>query len=90
MARPGLTYPQISYGGMLSRPATLYPRREAVVFQDTCLTFGDLDGRVNALTHALRGLGIGRGDRVILFMTNCPEYVVSFFALARPGRCRAR
>jgi acyl-CoA synthetase (AMP-forming)/AMP-acid ligase II len=85
MARPGLTYPQISYGGMLSRPATLYPRREAVVFQDTRLTFGDLDGRVNALTHALRGLGIGRSDRVILFMTNRAEYVVSFFALARLG-----
>ncbi|HSF06036.1 MAG TPA: long-chain-fatty-acid--CoA ligase [Methylomirabilota bacterium] len=81
----GLTYPQISYGEILSRPASLYPGREAVVFQDTRLTFGDLDRRVNALAHALRRLGIGRGDRVSLFMTNRPEYVVSFFALARLG-----
>jgi long-chain acyl-CoA synthetase len=81
----GLIYPQIPYGEMLSRPASLHPGREAVVFQDTRLTFGDLDRRVNALAHALQGLGIGRGDRVSLFMTNRPEYVVSFFALARLG-----
>ncbi|MGH7311840.1 MAG: class I adenylate-forming enzyme family protein [Candidatus Rokuibacteriota bacterium] len=85
MAGPGLAYPQIAYGEMLSRPATLYPGGEAVVFQDTRLTFRDVDGLANALAHALRGLGVGRGDRVALFMTNRPEYVVSFFALARLG-----
>jgi len=85
MAGPGLTYPQISYGEMLSRPATLHPGREAIVFQNTRLTFRDLDGLANALAHALRGLGVGRGDRVALVMTNRPEYVVSFFALARLG-----
>jgi long-chain acyl-CoA synthetase len=83
--RPRLTYLQGSYGEMLARPVMLYPEREAVVFQDASLTFRELDGLVNACANALRGLGIGRGDRVALFMTNRPEYVVSFFALARLG-----
>src|SRR5262245_46150543 len=85
MPGAGLTYPQIAYGEMLTRPARLYPERVAIIFQGQRLTFRELDERANALAHALRGLGIGRGDRVAVFMTNRPEYVVSFFALARLG-----
>ncbi len=83
--RPPLSYPRIAYGEMLARPVALAPDREAVVLRDTSLTFRELDGLVNACAHGLRRLGIGRGDRVCLFMTNRPEYVVAFFALARLG-----
>lgn len=83
--RPKLTYPDIPYGEMLARPATLYPERTAIVFGDTRLTFRELEGLVNTFANALSALGIRRGDRVALFMTNRPEYVVSFFALARIG-----
>ena len=85
MPGAGLTYPRILYGEMLTRPARLHPERAAVIFQNQRLTFRDLDERANAYAHALAGLGIRRGDRVALFMTNRPEYVVSFFALARLG-----
>ena len=83
--RPPLAYPRILYGEMLARPALLHPEREAIAFDDTSLTFRELEGCVNAFAHALRGVGIARGDRVALFMTNRPEYVIAFFALARLG-----
>jgi long-chain acyl-CoA synthetase len=83
--RPKLTYPDMPYGAMLDRPVALYPEREAIAFRDVSLTFRELEGLVNAFANALRRLGIGRGDRVCLFMTNRPEYVVAFYALARLG-----
>ena len=83
--RPRLTYPDIPYGAMLDRPVTLYPEREAISFKDVSLTFRELEGLVNAFANALRGLGIGPGDRVCLFMTNRPEYVIAFYAIARLG-----
>jgi long-chain acyl-CoA synthetase len=83
--RPRLTYPDMPYDAMLDRPVTLHPEREAISFRDVSLTFRELDGLVNAFANALRGLGLGRGDRVCLFMTNRPEYVVAFYALARVG-----
>ena len=83
--RPRLTYPEAPYGAMLDRPVGLYPEREAISFRDVSVTFRELEGLVNAFANALRGLGIGRGDRVCLFMTNRPEYVVAFYALARIG-----
>src|SRR6266850_6814696 len=83
--RPKLSYPDIPYDAMLDRPTQLYPEREAIVFKDVSLTFRELDGLVNAFANALRDLGLGHGDRVCLFMTNRPEYVVAFFAVARVG-----
>src|SRR5262245_5915953 len=83
--RPKLTYPELPYGGMLDRPVALYPEREAIAFHDVSITFRELEGLVNSFGNALRGIGIGRGDRVCLFMTNRPEYVIAFFALAKIG-----
>jgi long-chain acyl-CoA synthetase len=83
--RPRLTYPEIPYGEMLARPVSLHPDREAIVFNEASLTYRELEGLVNAFANALRAIGIGRADRVALFMTNRPEYVVAFFALARLG-----
>lgn len=83
--RPPLVYPRIAYGEMLARPVALHPDRRAVAFRDTSLTFRELDGLVNAFANGLGALGVGRGDRVALFMTNRPEYLVAFYALARLG-----
>jgi non-ribosomal peptide synthetase component F len=44
--------------------AAAHPGRLAVADPTASLRYGELDERANALAHRLRGLGIGRGDRV--------------------------
>ncbi len=83
--RPPLTYPVTPYGDLFARAVALHPEHAAIVFGDGSLTFREVEGLVNAFAQALRGLGIGKGDRVCLYMTNRPEYAVAFFALARLG-----
>ncbi len=83
--RPPLTYPRMPYGERVARAVERYPEQEAIVFKDLSLTFRELEGLTNAFANGLRSLGIGHGERVCLFMANCPEYVVAFFALARLG-----
>jgi long-chain acyl-CoA synthetase len=53
--------------------------------KDVNLTYRELDALVNAFANALLDMGIRKGDRVCLLMTNRPEFVVSWFALARIG-----
>src|SRR5437762_6085481 len=53
--------------------------------KDVNLTYRELDALVNVFANALLDLGIQRGDRVCLLMTNRPEFIVSWFALARVG-----
>jgi long-chain acyl-CoA synthetase len=83
--RPPLTYPNIPYGGMLTHAAERWPESVAVVFRDVSLTFRELEALTNRFAHALRELGIRHGDKVCLLTTNCPEYIVAFYAIARVG-----
>jgi long-chain acyl-CoA synthetase len=83
--RPPLVYPPVPYGELWRRSVERHADREAVVFGEVSLTYRELDGLVAAFTRGLQGLGIARGDRVCLLMTNRPEYAVAFLALARLG-----
>src|SRR6516165_7111640 len=53
--------------------------------KDVNLTYRELEALVNAYANALLDLGIRRGDRVCLLMTNRPEFIVNWFALVRIG-----
>src|SRR6266700_2122116 len=53
--------------------------------KDVNMTYRELDALVNAFANALLDLGIRKGDRVCLLMSNRPEFIVSWFALARVG-----
>ncbi|MCL5960543.1 MAG: acyl-CoA synthetase [Chloroflexi bacterium] len=52
---------------------------------DRKITYRELHERVNRLANGLRGLGIGKGDRVILRIPNSIEFIVSALALHRLG-----
>ena len=49
------------------------------------LSYAELRREVNRAAGGLRALGIGRGDRVALFMPMCPELVTAFFAVIKVG-----
>ena len=49
------------------------------------LSFAQLTERTARVAGALRGLGVGRGDRVILYMPMVPEAVIGMLACARIG-----
>jgi non-ribosomal peptide synthetase component E (peptide arylation enzyme) len=86
--RPSLRYPAYPYGAMLTQTAARYPEHVALVFNDVNLTYRELEALVNAFAHALRDLGIKRGQMVCLLMTNRAEYVISWFAIVQRARDR--
>ena len=64
--------------------------REAVVFvteagERASLTFGELRAQAAAVAGRLRALGVGPGDRVVGYLPNCLEGVVTFAACALVG-----
>ncbi|MFL5664002.1 MAG: class I adenylate-forming enzyme family protein [Ktedonobacteraceae bacterium] len=83
--RPSLPYPSHPYAEILSRTVERFPENEAVIFRDVSLTYRELDALVNAFANALLDLDIRKGERVCLLMTNRPEFLISWFALARIG-----
>lgn len=49
------------------------------------LTYQEFDAEVCRLAGTLRGLGVGRGDRVGLYMPNVPETFIGYFAVLKLG-----
>ena len=49
------------------------------------LTYVQLLREVERTAAALRGLGVGKGDRVTLYMPTCPEAIVAMLAIVRIG-----
>lgn len=70
---------------LLARNARKYPDVYAVKSEYGHLTYSGLDQQVNRLSNALLARGIKQADKVILFMPNAPEFVISYFAIQRIG-----
>ncbi|KOY83964.1 long-chain-fatty-acid--CoA ligase [Lysinibacillus macroides] len=70
---------------LLARNARKYPQHEAVICRGRRVTYRDLDEQVTRFSHALVGQGVKQGDKVIIFMPNVAEFVVSYFAIQRIG-----
>ena len=74
-------------GTLLEEIATEFGDHEAVVsvFENRRLTYHDLREEVNRCARALMAAGIGKGDRVGIWSTNCVAWVVVQFATAAMG-----
>src|SRR3954468_9969839 len=64
--------------------------RTLLVFEDregaiSEFTYRDLHAKVDRCAAGLAGLGVAQGDFVVVHLANCPEFVISWFALAQLG-----
>ncbi len=72
-------------GEMLRRHVSRRPSKIAYVIGDRRVTYAELDRTANRLAHALRALGVRRGDRVGTLAPNRVEYPAIYFAVAKLG-----
>ncbi|RQN36407.1 AMP-binding protein [Paraburkholderia tropica] len=79
------------------RPLTAYlrewarraPQRRAVHFYGRTLSYGELDRLSDRCAALLASLGVQRGDRVAVFMPNCPQMHVAFYGILKLGAVHA-
>jgi len=78
-----ITVPATSLWDNLETSARRYPDKAALVFFGSVLTYSQLLQKAEQLAQCLRGLGVKKGDRVVLCMQNCPQLVIAHFAILR-------
>jgi len=74
-------------GDVLARQALQYPDKDALIYPELGLrwSFAQLEDRAQTCARGLAALGVRKGERVALWSTNLPEWVVLFFGLAKLG-----
>jgi fatty-acyl-CoA synthase len=77
----------VTVGALLTRLAEALPGQDALVFPHRNLrfTFEQLEAEARLVARGLIALGVERGERVALWATNVPEWIVLQFALAKIG-----
>ncbi|MCK7544374.1 long-chain fatty acid--CoA ligase [Marinobacter bryozoorum] len=78
-----MTLPQTSLFTNLEISALRYPDHTAIVYYDTKITYRELLDEVEALAGWLQQNGVKKGDRVLLYMQNSPQYVIGYYAILR-------
>lgn len=61
--------------------AQQYPERPALFFEDQTITYSQLANETIRFMRALTAWGLQPGDRVALFLDNCPAFVVSYLGI---------
>ena len=75
--------PATSLWHNLAVSALRYPDKPAVVCFDAVLTYAQWVAQAERVAAWLHAQGVQAGDRVILLMQNCPQWVVAHFAVLR-------
>jgi fatty-acyl-CoA synthase len=75
----------LSVGQALERSAQMVPEKVCVLFKDQTMTYRALHRQSNALAAGLQQIGLKAGDRVAIYMANCPELYIAFYALQKIG-----
>ena len=78
-----VTPPETSLWHNLEVAATRYPAKAATLFFGRAKPYAALRADAEAIAGWLQAQGVRRGDRVALFMQNCPQYIVAYHAILR-------
>jgi L-proline---[L-prolyl-carrier protein] ligase len=70
---------------LLTEAAAASPGHEAVRHAGRSITYGDLDRASNGLARALMAAGVGRGDRVGIFLTKSLETLSAVYGIMKTG-----
>jgi long-chain acyl-CoA synthetase len=94
--RATLEYPAVPMHYFLENAAAKYPNNTVTIYgsvvhqlggalMDAKLTYQQLNGQVNRMANALAAMGVKKGDRVALYLPNCPQYVIGYYAALKIG-----
>ncbi len=79
----GLTPPATSLWHNLEVAARRYPAKAATLYFGREKSYAALHAEAEAIAGWLQSQGVRRGDRVALFMQNCPQYLVAYHGILR-------
>ena len=70
---------------LLDDAVARFPQRPCIDFLGRVYTYGELDMLVDRAASGFQGLGVEKGTKVGLFLPNCPQFVICYYAILKAG-----
>jgi long-chain acyl-CoA synthetase len=77
--------PTLSVPDLFDQMAEKFADKTALIFYGKKISYAKLREEVNRFATALADLGVAKGDTVALYLLNCPQYVIAYFASLKVG-----
>ena len=62
-----------------------YPDRTAIVYLGQSFSYSKLQDLINRFASALDRMGVGKGDKVMIYVSNSVQWVITFFGIQKIG-----
>lgn len=76
---------EIALGDLLRRRAELHPDKIALNFYGRRFSYAEIDRLSEKFANLLSASGVRAGDRVAVYLQNCPQYVFVFYGILKLG-----
>ena len=77
--------PDLSVPELIDQLADKFTNNTAVIFYGKKITYGRLKELIHRFATGLAAQGVKKGDTVALYLLNCPQYVIAYFAALKLG-----
>ena len=77
--------PATSVPDIFDQAAEKFRNKSALIFYGKKISYAKLKELIDRFAAALADLGIKKGDTVALYLINCPQYVIAYFAALKIG-----
>jgi len=85
VTRPASPAPGPLLHDVIAAHARATPDKPAIVWYGREISYRELARLIDGCAALLARLGVRQGDRVALFMQNCPQYIVAHFGIQQLG-----
>jgi long-chain acyl-CoA synthetase len=80
-----IDFPNIPLDQLLSNTTRRYPNSTALIFFNKVITYAELNRLADQFTSSLQKDGFQKGDRIAIYMPNCPQFIIAYYGALRAG-----
>ncbi|MFH1887469.1 MAG: AMP-binding protein [Pseudomonadota bacterium] len=83
--QPTLDIPEVSVPGLFDEAAKKFADKAAVIFYGRKISYREMKDQSDRFAAALAAMGVKKGDRVALYLLNCPQFIIAYMGALAAG-----
>ncbi|MFP4476900.1 MAG: AMP-binding protein [Desulfatibacillaceae bacterium] len=82
---PTIPVEPVSIPSMFNEVCEKFGKKTSIIFYGRKISYNELKDHTDRFATALADLGVKKGDRVALYLLNCPQFVIAYMAALKLG-----